>query len=93
MAFFGGKDPFEHPFFTQRFGGLFGGRNPFDDPFFTSNFGSHSVPRNQISIEELNPDGGDASDAKTMPKNGVSVKNSDEFPSSGISYSLPIDVS
>lgn len=53
---FGGKDPFDDPFFTQPFGGLFGGRNPFDDPFFTSPFGHPSGPSKQITIEELNPD-------------------------------------
>ncbi|KAK6140990.1 hypothetical protein DH2020_025257 [Rehmannia glutinosa] len=58
--FFGGKDPFDHPFFTQPFGGLFGGKSPFDAPFFTNTFDDLSVSRKQITIEELNPedDGG-----------------------------------
>ncbi|KAH6813127.1 hypothetical protein C2S51_022145 [Perilla frutescens var. frutescens] len=82
MAFFGGKDPFDHPFFTQPFGGLFGGKNPFDDPFFTSNFGSDSGSRKQISIEELNPDYDGADDAKTMPKKElIPFKDSNEYSS------------
>lgn len=81
MSFFGGKDPFDHPFFTQPFGGLFGGTHPFVDPFFTSNFGNNSGPRKQISIEELNPDDDGISDAKSLPKQNLSVKNSDESPS------------
>ncbi|XP_057805703.1 uncharacterized protein LOC131020718 [Salvia miltiorrhiza] len=84
MSFFGGKDPFDHPFFTQPFGGLFGGTNPFADPFFTSNFGRNSGPRKQISIEELNPDDAGGNDAKSE----LSVKNWSESPSDYQSFSF-----
>ncbi|PIN25770.1 hypothetical protein CDL12_01482 [Handroanthus impetiginosus] len=89
--FFGGKDPFDHPFFTQPFGGLFGGKNPFDDPFFTSPFDNNSGPRRQITIEELNPgdDGGhDDSWQKNKPSKELSVKNWDEYPTGGQSFSF-----
>lgn len=83
MAFFGGKDPFDHPFFTQNFGGLFGVKNPFDDPFFTSNFGSNfGGSRKQISIEELNTDDDDGgNNVKSKPNKELSLKDSDEYPS------------
>ncbi|KAL2536511.1 Calcium-binding EF-hand family protein [Forsythia ovata] len=53
---FGGKDPFDHPFFTQPFGGLFGGKDLFDDPFFTRPFDRQPGSARQITIQELNPD-------------------------------------
>ncbi|KAL1540110.1 hypothetical protein AAHA92_24516 [Salvia divinorum] len=88
MSFFGGKDPFDHPFFTQPFGGLLGGTSPFVDPFFTDNFGSNSGSRKQISIEELNPDDDGSSDSKSMPKQNLSVKNSNQSPSDYQSFSF-----
>lgn len=47
---FGGKDPFDDPFFTQPFGSFFGG-SLFDRPF-----GDQPGSNKQITIEELNPD-------------------------------------
>lgn len=47
---FGGKDPFDDPFFTQPFSSFFGGRL-FDRPF-----GDQPGSSKQITIEELNPD-------------------------------------
>lgn len=82
MAFFGGKDPFDHPFFTQNYGGLFGLKNPFDDPFFISNLDSNSGSRKQISIEELNTDDDDGvNEVKSRPNKELSLKDSDEYPS------------
>lgn len=82
MAFFGGKDPFDHPFFTQNYGGSFGPKNPFDDPFFISNFDSNSGSRKQISIEELNTDDDDGvNEVKSRPNKELSLKDSDEYPS------------
>ncbi|KAI3449122.1 hypothetical protein Pfo_005787 [Paulownia fortunei] len=87
--FFGGKDPFDHPFFTQPFGGLFGGKSPFDDPFFTSTFDNHSGSRKQITIEELNPDdGGHDAWQNNMPSKEVSVKSSNEYPAGIQSFSF-----
>lgn len=84
--FFGGNDPFDHPFFTQPFGGLFGGRSPFDDPFFTSTFDNPSGSRKQITIEELNPDDDGGHDAlhNNMPSKELSVKNSNEYPTGSL---------
>lgn len=79
MAFFGGKDPFDHPFFTQTFSGLFGAKNPFDDPFFTGGFGSNSGSRKQISIEELNPDDDVGNEVKNIPSKELSVRDSNEY--------------
>lgn len=45
---FGGKDPFDDPFFTRPFGGIFSGKNPFDDPF-----DYQSGSKKEIFIEEL----------------------------------------
>jgi myeloid leukemia factor 1 len=88
--FFGGKNPFDHPFFTQPFGGLFGGKSPFDDPFFTGKSDGHSGSRKQITIEELNPDDDGGHDVwqKNAPSKEVSVKEPDEYPSGfqGFSY-------
>ena len=56
---FGGKDPFDDPFFSEPFGGFFGEKNPFADPFFASPFGYPPASRKQISIEEINPDDDD----------------------------------
>lgn len=81
MAFFGGQDPFDHPFFNQTFGSLFGVKNPFDDPFFTGNFGTNSGSRKQISIEELNDADGGGDDAKSKPSKELSLKDSNEYPS------------
>lgn len=73
---FGGKDPFDHPFFTQPFGSLFGGNNPFDDPFFTRPFDLQPGSR-QITIEELNPDSdsGNGFQNKDMSNKELVVKN------------------
>ncbi|CAA2957548.1 Hypothetical predicted protein [Olea europaea subsp. europaea] len=73
---FGGKDPFDHPFFTQPFGSLFGGNNPFDDPFFTRPFDQQPGSR-QITIEELNPDSdsGNGFQNKDMSNKELVVKN------------------
>lgn len=90
--FFGGKDPFDHPFFTQPFGGLFGGNNPFDDPFFTNQFGnrSGSGSRKQIKIEEMNPDDDGAHDAwqNNVPSKELSVNNWNEHPTGMYSSGL-----
>lgn len=85
--FFGGNDPFDHPFFTQPFGGLFGGKSPFDDPFFTSQFDNPSGSRNQITIEEMNPDNDDAWQ-NNVPSKELSVKNSSEYPTGVQSFSF-----
>lgn len=77
--FFGGKDPFDHPFFTQPFGGLFGGKSPFDDPFFTNQFDNPSGSRKQITIEEMNPYNDEAWQ-NNVPSKELSVKNSSEYP-------------
>ncbi|XP_042015932.1 uncharacterized protein LOC121763905 [Salvia splendens] len=63
---------------------------PFVDPFFTSNFGSISGPpgRKQISIEGLNPDDDGSGDAKSLPKQSLTVKNSNEYPSDYQSFSF-----
>lgn len=53
---FGGKNPFDDPFFAQPFGGFFGA-NPFDRPFFAHPFDDSS--RRQITIEEIDTDGDD----------------------------------
>ncbi|KAL0347880.1 UNVERIFIED_CONTAM: hypothetical protein Scaly_1804000 [Sesamum calycinum] len=88
--FFGGKDPFDNPFFTQPFGGLFGGKSPFDDPFFARPFDDHSASRKQISIEELNPDddGGYDAQQNNIPSKELSVKNSSEYPTGVQSFSF-----
>ncbi|KAA8521919.1 hypothetical protein F0562_012767 [Nyssa sinensis] len=62
-SFFGGRDPFNDPFFTRPFGGMFESsffgptRNPFTD-MHTSHFIEHQVPQPNKSrgpiIEELN---------------------------------------
>ncbi|XP_059651553.1 uncharacterized protein LOC132299111 isoform X2 [Cornus florida] len=59
MSFFGGKDPFDDPFFTSPFGSIFGRKNLFDDPFFPHPFDGKSSSERQlkeIAIEELNSD-------------------------------------
>ncbi|CAA0806057.1 Unknown protein [Striga hermonthica] len=98
--FFGGKDPFDHPFFSQPFGGIFGGKSPFDDPFFSGAFdspfssgpfGDRTSSRKQIKIEELNPEnegGYDSSVPKDMPSKEVSLKNMNEYPTGNQSFSF-----
>ncbi|XP_073157140.1 uncharacterized protein [Henckelia pumila] len=87
---FGGKDPFDHPFFTQPFGGLFGGRSPFDDPFFTRPFDVHAGSRKQITIEELNPHDQDGSEAMQNhnARDKLSVRDPDEFQTGFQSFSF-----
>ncbi|XP_027113060.1 uncharacterized protein [Coffea arabica] len=72
---FGGKDPFDDPFFSEPFGGFFGEKNPFADPFFASPFGYPPASRKQISIEEINPD--DDDDGANISNAGkeLSVRN------------------
>lgn len=52
---FGGKDPFDDPFFTTPFNDFFGG-NLFDHPFLAHPFGDQPGSSKQVTIEELNPD-------------------------------------
>lgn len=61
---FGGKNPFDDPFFTEPFGGW---NYPFDGQPDT---------RKQITIEELNPedDGGQAQE-NAEPRKDLVVKN------------------
>ncbi|PKI70696.1 hypothetical protein CRG98_008929 [Punica granatum] len=65
-SFFGGRDPFDDPFFTQPFGGMFGSsflgsmpRSPFMD-LHPGGFIEHNPPQQKRSrgpiIEELNSD-------------------------------------
>ncbi|KAG8363390.1 hypothetical protein BUALT_Bualt19G0017400 [Buddleja alternifolia] len=85
--FFGGKNPFDDPFFTQPFGVY----SPFDDPFFTHTFDNNAGSRKQITIEELNPDDDHDDDAwkkNNMPSKELSVKNSYEFPTGSQSFSF-----
>ncbi|KAL3829571.1 hypothetical protein ACJIZ3_018373 [Penstemon smallii] len=76
--FFGGKDPFDHPFFSHPFGGK--------SPFFTRLFDDNrpDASRKQITIEELNPNGDDDSSnvvwQKNKPNKELSFKDSNEFP-------------
>ncbi|XP_075510853.1 uncharacterized protein LOC142546815 isoform X1 [Primulina tabacum] len=88
--FFGGKDPFDHPFFAQPFGGLFGARSPFDDPFFTRPFDVHTDSRKQIAIEELSPDDQDGNNAtqNQMDSEELSVWNPNEFQTGIQSFSF-----
>ncbi|GFP95008.1 hypothetical protein PHJA_001645200 [Phtheirospermum japonicum] len=96
-SFFGGKDPFDHLFSTQPFGGLFGGKGPFDDftgafdnPFFNSPFDNHSGSRKQITIEELSPenDGGHNALQSNVPSKEVSVESSNDYPTGTQSFSF-----
>ncbi|EPS73356.1 hypothetical protein M569_01405 [Genlisea aurea] len=76
-SLFGGRDPFDHAFFTQPFGGLFGGRSLFDDSFFSSSSGNQSGSSRQITIEELNPDGVGSNDVSrgNVPGKELSVND------------------
>ncbi|KAL7591635.1 hypothetical protein Lser_V15G31747 [Lactuca serriola] len=47
---------------------LFWGKDPFDDPFFTGHFHDHGGSRKEITIEELDTDGGNSA-----PNTQVSV--------------------
>lgn len=91
--FFGGKDPFDHPFFTHPFGDLFGGKSPFDDPFFGSTFDNRPGNRKQITIEELNPNDDDGYDAwqKSVPSKELSVKSPNEYSTGICSAKLNLD--
>ncbi|KAM7472105.1 hypothetical protein LguiA_010288 [Lonicera macranthoides] len=71
--FFGGKDPFDDPFFTRPFGGIFSGKNPFDDPFFTNPFDYQSGSKKEISIEELGSK--DDTQKHSEPSKELVVKN------------------
>lgn len=64
---FGGKSPFDDPFFTEPFGGWFGGNNWLDD---------QGNSRKQITIEELNPeDVGDHVQNNEEPSKELVVKS------------------
>ncbi|KAF3613687.1 hypothetical protein T459_01470 [Capsicum annuum] len=64
---FGGKDPFDDPFFTEPFGGWFGWNDPF--------YGQQGSPK-QISIEELNPEGdGDQAQQNSETTRDLVVNN------------------
>ncbi|GAA0172351.1 hypothetical protein LIER_26195 [Lithospermum erythrorhizon] len=52
---FGGKDPFEDPFFSEPFERLFDWKNEFD---------GQPSSRKQITIDEINPDGDDTHHAQ-----------------------------
>lgn len=77
---FGGKDPFDDPFFTEPFGSFFGG-SLFDRPF-----GDQPVSNKQITIEELNPDDDSAKTSDGgkelilhKPKKKPSGRNGDSY--------------
>lgn len=70
---FGGKDPFDDPFFTRPFGGIFSGKNPFDDPFFTNPFDYQSGSKKEIYIEELGSE--DDTQKRSEPSKELVVKN------------------
>lgn len=55
--FFGGKDPFEDPFFSEPFESLFDWKNQFV-------FDEQPSSKKQITIEEMNPDSGDTDHAQ-----------------------------
>ncbi|XP_060218844.1 uncharacterized protein LOC132645711 isoform X2 [Lycium barbarum] len=78
--FFGGKDPFDDPFFKEPFGGWFGWNDPFD---------GQQGSGKQITIEELNPEGdGDQAQENSEPSKDLVVKNKKPSKKSNGSHSL-----
>lgn len=77
---FGGKDPFDDPFFSEPFGGLFGWNDPYN---------GHQGSRKQITIEELNPEGdGDHAQESSEPRKDLVVKNKKPSKKSNGSHSF-----
>lgn len=77
---FGGKDPFDDPFFTEPFGGWFGWSDPFD---------GLQGSREQITIEELNPEGdGGQAHENSEPRKDLVVKNKKPSKKSNGSHSF-----
>jgi len=60
---------------------LFWGKDPFDDPFFTGHFHDHGGSRKEITIEELDTDGGNSA-----PNTQVSVTKTPTHKSQGTQF-------